>query len=110
MTTKSEVKVFSQYYQDLRKRYSALWNEILEAEEVIENLVQEGFDPFEIPARTTSLTREEYVRERLIVNTLKLTTGPNAKQKCRDYLVSLGIHNEDGSLSENYGGEKIKSV
>lgn len=28
--------------------------------------------------------------------------GPEA---CRDYLISIGIYNSDGSLSANYGGE-----
>lgn len=37
--------------------------------------------------------------------TKELTSGPDAKEKCRRYLIDLGIYNEDGTLHKNYGGK-----
>jgi hypothetical protein len=55
------------------------------------------------------MTYEE--RNRIIIANMKkftkeMTSGPDAKEKCRAYLISLGIYNEDGSLHKNYGGEE----
>lgn len=54
---------------------------------------------------TGKIDRNDYILKIMKARTNYLTSGPKAKQKCRDYLISTGIYNEDGTLHENYGGE-----
>ena len=54
------------------------------------------------------MTIEE--RNRIIMESMRkfteeMTSGPDAKEKCRAYLIGLGIYNEDGSLHKDYGGK-----
>jgi hypothetical protein len=54
------------------------------------------------------MTIEE--RNRIIMEKMKkfneeMLREPGAKERCRSYLISLGIYNEDGSLHKDYGGE-----
>lgn len=49
--------------------------------------------------------RNRIIMENLQKFTEEMTSGPDAKEKCRAYLIGIGIYNEDGSLHKDYGGE-----
>lgn len=49
---------------------------------------------------------KEYIRKR---DERWASMTPEAvKQECRDYLVRLGTHNPDGTLTPEYGGPQFK--
>lgn len=54
--------------------------------------------------------RNRIILEKMRKFTEEMTSGPDAKEKCRAYLISLGIYNEDGTLHKDYGGQDGKSV
>jgi len=46
--------------------------------------------------------RNEAILRHLRKMTEELTSGPDAREKSRRYLISLGIYNEDGTLHKDY--------
>ena len=51
--------------------------------------------------------RNRIIIEKMRKFTEEMTSGPDAREKCRAYLISLVIYNEDGSLHKDYGGEDV---
>lgn len=48
--------------------------------------------------------RNKAIIRKIKAFTEKLTSGPDAKEKCRAHLIRIGIYNEDGTLHKDYGG------
>lgn len=53
----------------------------------------------------TNEERNRIILEKMRKFTEEMTREPGAKERCRAYLIGLGIYNEDGSLHKDYGGE-----
>ena len=49
--------------------------------------------------------RNELIKKKIKLHAEMMLREPGAKERCQEYLVSLGIYNPDGTLHKDYGGE-----
>jgi hypothetical protein len=49
--------------------------------------------------------RNSIIMEKMKQFNEEMLREPGAKERCRAYLIGLGIYNEDGSLHKDYGGK-----